>query len=59
MALESQSSQKPKKDSWFSRFLERLAAANEKQFGGQVPDCCSGKSHSVKDRTVDRSKPAR
>ncbi|HHW18773.1 MAG TPA: hypothetical protein GXX30_07715 [Firmicutes bacterium] len=34
---------KPKKKSWFSRWLERLAEINEREFGGQVPDCCAGK----------------
>ncbi len=51
-------SQRPKKDTWFSRFLERLAAANEKQFGGQMPDCC-GRMRTGSNTTIDRSKPVR
>lgn len=26
---------------WFKRFLENLAQANEKEFQGQSPDCCT------------------
>ncbi|MGE5578758.1 MAG: LDCC motif putative metal-binding protein [Bacillota bacterium] len=36
-------SPKAKKETWFSRFLDNLAKANERQFHGQVPDCCGGK----------------
>lgn len=25
---------------WLDRFLKRLTAAGEKQFRGEVPDCC-------------------
>ncbi len=39
-------SPKPKKETWFTRFLDSLAKANEKQFGGNVPSCCSGKTAS-------------
>lgn len=24
----------------FKRYLDRLSAANQKEFGGSVPDCC-------------------
>lgn len=37
-------SPKPKKETWFSRFLDSLAKANEKQFGGDLPSCCGGKT---------------
>lgn len=26
------------------RFLERLGAAGEREFGGKAPSCCSGKA---------------
>ncbi len=39
---------KPKKDNWLTRFLGRLAEVNEKQFQGQVPDCCAGKQQGFK-----------
>jgi len=32
--------QKPKKENWLTRFIDRIAEANEKNFGGQTPDCC-------------------
>lgn len=32
--------QKPKKDNWLTRFIDKIAEANEKKFGGQIPDCC-------------------
>lgn len=31
---------------WIKKWLEKLADANEKNFGGQPPDCCgSMKTH--------------
>ena len=34
------------KMSWIKKWLEKLAEANEKNFGGQPPDCCgSMKTH--------------
>ncbi|WP_164522156.1 LDCC motif putative metal-binding protein [Halocella sp. SP3-1] len=29
------------KKSWWQRFLDKLAAANEKEYGNDVPDCCA------------------
>jgi len=29
------------KKSWWQRFLDKLAAVNEKEYGNDVPDCCA------------------
>lgn len=28
------------KKSWWQKFVDKLALANEKQYGNEVPDCC-------------------
>jgi hypothetical protein len=28
------------KKSWWKKFVDKLASANEKQYGDDVPDCC-------------------
>jgi hypothetical protein len=33
---------KPKKDNWFTRFIDKIGEANDKKFSGQIPDCCGG-----------------
>lgn len=40
--LDERKEKKPKQETWLSRFIEKIASANEKKFGGQVPDCCGG-----------------
>ncbi len=29
------------KKSWWQRFLDKLVAVNEKEYGNDVPDCCA------------------
>ncbi len=29
------------KKSWWQRFLDKLAAVNDKEYGNDVPDCCA------------------
>ncbi|CCU78112.1 hypothetical protein HSACCH_00412 [Halanaerobium saccharolyticum subsp. saccharolyticum DSM 6643] len=29
-----------KKKSWWDKFVDKLASANKKQYGDDVPDCC-------------------
>lgn len=55
---EGRKQEKPKKDNWLTRFIDKIGEANEKKFSGQVPDCCGGKRVS-QDRNRDfKRKPA-
>lgn len=32
--------QSKNKKSWWNKFVDKLATANEKEYGDDVPDCC-------------------
>lgn len=49
---------KPKKKTWLSRWLERLAEVNEREFGGKVPDCCAGRRQLPEQVTFSAREPA-
>lgn len=43
---------------WWKRFLQRIAEANERQFGSQPPDCCRKPEQNVP-RPSDEKKEQR
>ncbi|WP_281244092.1 LDCC motif putative metal-binding protein [Halanaerobium salsuginis] len=34
------------KKSWWQKFIDKLASANQKEYGNQTPDCCSSEKNS-------------
>lgn len=41
--------------SWWQKFLDRLAAVNEKEYGNDVPECC-GEGKTKKEVNHDHKK---